>query len=89
MTYKSEKLREHIVRVDIGAILLYRVLQFQHGGIFSGLGIYHTNPVHFFHGEIDVLKDALPLAACSKCIYRHGHAYANGNEDYENVYDHL
>ena len=84
----GEKLRELIVRVDIGAILLYRVLQFQHGGILSGLGIYHTNPVRFFHGEIDVLKDAFPLAASSKGIDRHGHAHAKGNEDYENIYNH-
>ena len=84
----GEKLRELIVRVDIGAIFLYRVLQFQHGGIFSGLGIYHTNPVCFFHGEIDVLKDAFPLAASSKGIDRHGHAHAKGNEDYENIYNH-
>ena len=64
------------------------MLQFQHGGILSGLGIYHTNPVRFFHGEIDVLKDAFPLAARSKGIDRHGHAHAKGNEDYENIYNH-
>ena len=88
LCYGGKELRELIVGVNIGAILLHRILQFQYGRVFSGFGVYHTNPVRVFHREIDVLKYALSFTACSKSIDRHGHAHAKGNEDYENIYNH-
>ena len=70
----SKQVGELIITVYIGRILLHWVLHSQNGRIFSSLGIEHTDTVRVFHGEVDVLKDFLPLATSAKGIDRYGHA---------------
>ena len=65
---------ELIIAVYIGRIFLHRILHSQNGRIFSSLGIEHTDTIRVFHGEVDVLKDFLPLATSAKGIDRYGHA---------------
>jgi len=76
----SKQIGELIIAVYIGRILLHRILHFQNGRIFSSLGIEHTDTVRVFHGEVDVLKDFLPLATSTKGIDRYGHANAGCHE---------
>ena len=71
---------ELIIAVYIGRILLHRVLHSQNGRIFSSLGIEHTDTIRGFHGEVDILKDFLPLATSTKGIDRYGHANADCHE---------
>ena len=70
----SKQIGELIIAVYIGRILLHWILHSQDGRIFSCLGIEHTDTVSVFHGEVDVLKDFLPLATSAKGIDRYGHA---------------
>ena len=76
----SKQIGELIIAVYIGRILLHWVLHSQNGRIFSSLGIEHTDTVRVFHGEVDVLKDFLPLATSAKGIDRYGHANAGCHE---------
>jgi hypothetical protein len=71
---------ELIIAVYIGRIFLHWVLHSQDGRILSSLCIEHTDTVRVFHGEVDVLKDFLPLATSTKGIDRYGHANADCHE---------
>src|SRR5574344_1038037 len=74
----SEEVSKLIVGLDVGGILLYRVLHLQHSGVFARLGIEHTDAIHFLDGEVDVLEDAPALASRTECLETHGHAHADG-----------
>ena len=74
----SEEVSKLIVGLDVGGILLYRVLHLQHSGVFARLGIEHTDAIHFLDGEVDVLEDALALASRTECLDTDGHAHADG-----------
>ena len=76
----SKQVGELIIAVYIGRILLYWVLHFQDGRIFSSFGIEHTDTIRIFHGEVDVLKDFLPFATSAKGIDRYDHANTRGYE---------
>ena len=76
----SKQIGELIIAVYIGRILLHRVLHSQDGRILSSLCIEHTDTIRVFHGEVDVLKDFLPLATSTKGIDRYGHANAGCHE---------
>ena len=62
----GEQACELVVAVDVGRILLHGVLHPQDGRVFPSLGVQHPDAVHVLHGEIDVLEDALVLAARPK-----------------------
>lgn len=79
---------ELVIGIDVGTILLHRILHFQHSGVFACLGIYHTDTVRIFHGEIDVLEYPFPFASRAESIDRNGHACANGNKNQEDVCNH-
>ena len=76
----SKQIGELIIAVYIGRIFLHWVLHSQDGRILSSLCIEHTDTVRVFHGEVDVLKDFLPLATSTKGIDRYGHANADCHE---------
>ena len=76
----SKQVGELVIAVYIGRILLHWILHSQNGRIFSCLGIEHTDIVSVFHGEVDVLKDFLPLGTSAKGIDRYGHANAGCHE---------
>ena len=57
----GEEVGELIVGLDVGGILLHRVLHLQNSGVFARLGIEHADAIHFLDGEVDVLEDALAL----------------------------
>lgn len=62
----GDKMIELIVAVNIGRILLHRVLHLQYGRIFASLGVEHANAIHILNREVDVLKDFLAFASGSK-----------------------
>ena len=74
----GEEVAELIVGLDVGRVFLYGVLHLQHCGVFTRLGIEHTDAIHILNGEVDVLEDALPLAARAECLHANGHAHADG-----------
>ena len=74
----GEEVGELIVGLDVRRILLYRILDLQHGGVFARLGIEHADAIHFLDGEVDVLEDALALPSRAECLDTDGHAHADG-----------
>ena len=74
----SEEMGEIVVGIDIGRVLLYGVLHLQDCRELTGLGIEHTDAIHFFDGEVDVLKHLLALAAGAERLDGDGHAHADG-----------
>ena len=81
----SEQVRELVVTVDVRRILLHRILYFQYGGIFAGLGVQYAHTVRLFRRKIDILKDSLALAACAERIDRYGHADTQCDKGCDNV----
>lgn len=84
----GEQVCELVVAVDVGRILLHGVLHPQDGRVFPGLGVQHPDAVHVLHGEIDVLEDALALAARAESMDRNGHARTEGDENQYDVQCH-
>lgn len=74
----GEEVGELIVGLDVGGILLHRVLHLQNSGVFARLGIEHADAIHFLDGEVDVLEDALALPSRAECLDTDGHAHADG-----------
>ena len=70
----GEEVGELIVGLDVGGILLHRVLHLQNSGVFARLGIEHADAIHFLDGEVDVLEDALALPSRAECLDTEGHA---------------
>jgi len=68
-----KQMGELIVAVDIGRIFLNRISQFQHGRVFTCLGIDYTHTFIIFHGKVDILKDFLAFATRPKGGYRNSH----------------
>ena len=81
----GEQVRELVVTVDVCRIFLHRILYFQYGGVFAGLGVQYANTVRLFRRKIDILKDSLALAACAERIDRYGHADAQCDKSCDNV----
>ena len=75
-----------IVTIDVGTELLDGVLHGKDGRVFTGLGIEHTDTVHVFNGEVDVLEYLCLFATCAKGCNRDCHTYADGDE-YEDYID--
>ena len=46
----GEEVGELIVGLDVGGILLHRVLHLQNSGVFARLGIEHADAIHFLDG---------------------------------------
>ena len=71
-----------IVPVYVSGVFIHRVLHAQDSRILSVFGIYHADTLVVFHGEVNVLEDALALSSCAKGIYRYGHtrAYSRKNQ---------
>ena len=59
-----------IVPVYVSGVFIHRVLHAQDSRILSVFGIYHADTLVVFHGEVNVLEDALALSSCAKGIYR-------------------
>lgn len=72
----GEQMREIVVAVYVRRILLYRILDLQHGGIFARLGVQDTHAFRVFHREIDVLEDTLALASGTERMDGYGHTRA-------------
>mgnify|MGYP000432315204 FL=1 len=77
----GKKVRVLVVAVDVRAVFLHGILDFQDGGIFPVLGVQHAHALRLFHGEIDVLEDTFALAARAEGIDRYRHADAQGYKD--------
>ena len=75
-----------IVTIDVGTELLDGVLHGKDGRVFTGLGIEHTDTIHVFNGEVDVLEYLCLFATCAKGCNRDCHTYADGDE-YEDYID--
>jgi len=69
-------MREIVVAVYVRRILLYRILDLQHGGVFARLGVQDTHTFRVFHREIDVLEDTLALASGTERMDGYGHTRA-------------
>ena len=72
----GEQMREIVVAVYVRRILLYRILDLQHGGVFASLGVQDTHAFRVFHREIDVLEDTLALASGTERMDGYGHTRA-------------
>ena len=77
----GEQVRKLVVTVNVGRILLHRILDFQDGGVFPRLGVQHAHALRIFHREVNVPKDAFALAARAERIDRQGHTHAQGDEE--------
>ena len=75
-----------IVTINIGTELLDGVMHGKDGRVLTGLGIEHTDTVHVFNGEVDVLEYLCLFATCAKGCNRDCHTYADGDE-YEDYID--
>ena len=69
-------MREIVVAVYVRRILLYRILDLQHSGVFARLGVQDTHTFRVFHREIDVLEDTLALASGTERMDGYGHTRA-------------
>ena len=77
---------EIIIAVNIGRILLHRIVNTHDGTELTSLGVYHTNAVNIFDAEIDILEDIGTLAARSEGIDGNSHPDKDGKDDHYHEY---